>query len=329
MKETDIRPDHLLSRYLDLSAKDAERCFAGIERSVIACVACGADVASFEFEKFGFAYSRCQNCGTLYQSPRPTLAAFEAFYRDSVSSRFWAEQFFPAVAEARRSAIFVPRVERLAQLCNQKGLNVRRLIDIGAGYGIFLEEWRKRFQGADLIAVEPSRNLAETCRHKGLTVIEDIAENLPSGALSADLVVCFEVLEHVYDPVPFIAHLASLARPGGYIFVSTLSVDGFDIQTLWAQSRSIFPPHHINFLSITGFEIAFRRAGLKEISISTPGKLDVDIVANAYKTNPSVLENNRFAQLLLRDERRGAAFQQFLSDNCLSSHTWIFGRKPA
>src|SRR5436853_7850415 len=120
MKEADIRPEHLHRRYLELSAEDADRCFGRGARHTIPCVACDAAGARVEFEKNGFPYSRCDICGTLYQSPRPPLDAFEAFYRNSVSSRYWAEEFFPAVAEARRGSIFRPRVERLAKLCSAK-----------------------------------------------------------------------------------------------------------------------------------------------------------------------------------------------------------------
>ena len=327
MKESEIRPEHLHRRYLELSAEDAGRCFANIRRSAIPCVACGSVNSRAEFEKHGFAYTRCSDCGTLYQSPRPPLDAFESFYRNSASSRYWAEEFFPAVAEARRATIFRPRVERLAQLCADQDIKVRRLIDVGAGFGIFLEEWRARFPETDLAAIEPSENLARVCRGKGFAVVEDIAENVKAESGEADLVVCFEVLEHVYDPVSFIKVLCGLARPGGYVFLSTLGVDGFDIQTLWEHSKSVFPPHHINFLSVGGFEIAFKRAGLVDINLSTPGKLDVDIVRNAYKADPQVLAGNHFAQLLANDSVRGAVFQEFLAANRLSSHTWILGRK--
>src|SRR5262249_14322267 len=154
------------------------RCFGQIARDTIPCVACGATDAREEFEKNGFPYSRCNGCGTLYQSPRPPLDAFEAFYRNSVSSRYWAEEFFPAVAEARRGSIFRPRVERLATLCSAKNIAVKRLIDVGAGFGIFLEEWRSRFPDTELLAIEPSKNLAQACRDKGFAVAEEIAENV-------------------------------------------------------------------------------------------------------------------------------------------------------
>ena len=64
------------------------------------------------------------------------------------------------MAEARRDKIFRPRVERLATLCEAKGNQVKRLIDVGAGYGILLDEWRMRSPTTRLLAVEPSAALA-------------------------------------------------------------------------------------------------------------------------------------------------------------------------
>lgn len=329
MKEGDIRPEALLGRYLELSAEDAERCFSGVVRESIPCVGCGSTRFSPEFAKNGFSYASCLDCGSLFQAPRPPLSAFEAFYRDSVSSRYWAEEFFPAVAEVRRERIFRPRAEKLSALCRQKGIAVERVIDVGAGYGILLDEWRRLHPSAQMLAIEPSAVLARECRAKGLEVVEDVAENVTEYQGVADLVVCFEVLEHVYDPLAFVRTLSGFARPGGYVFVSTLGVDGFDIQVLWDKSNSIFPPHHINFLSVKGFQRLFARAGLEDVDVTTPGVLDVDIVRNAARRMPNVMDNQRFIGKLLSDDVLAAVFQTFLAENRLSSHTWVLGRKPA
>jgi 2-polyprenyl-3-methyl-5-hydroxy-6-metoxy-1,4-benzoquinol methylase len=326
MKEADIRPEHLHRRYLELSARDAALCFNNVLRLEIPCVACHSFHIEPRFQKSGFGYARCSDCGTLYQSPRPPIEAFESFYRDSVSSRYWAEEFFPAVAEARRASIFRPRVERLLALCAERNISVERLIEVGSGFGIFLEEWRARSPGTELLAIEPSKKMAAVCREKGFSVAEDIVENVKGRDGYADLVVCFEVLEHVYDPLAFIKILGRLVRPGGYVFISTLCVDGFDIQTLWDKSNSISPPHHINFLSIEGFMRAFTLAGLAEMSITTPGKLDVDIVRNAFVNDPGVLKDNRFAQMLVKDPTKAEAFQNFLAVNQLSSHVWVLAK---
>jgi len=231
------------------------------------------------------------------------------------------------VAEVRREKIFRPRVDRLRDLCSAKSIVVEQLIDVGAGYGIFLDEWRKANSATQLLAVEPSSLLAVECRDKGFEVVEEIAENVSGYDNYAYLVVCFEVLEHVYDPLTFVQTLTKLVKPGGYVFVSTLCVEGFDIQTLWDKSKSIFPPHHINFLSVAGFECLFARAGLDDVDVSTPGQLDVDIVRNEIKGEPELLNGQRFLQRITADDNMAANFQDFLAASRLSSHAWVIGKK--
>lgn len=327
MKEHEIRPEALLNRYLELSAEDVGNCFGSETRLEVACVACGGTQARHQFDKNGFAYVQCIDCGTLFQSPRPPIAAFESFYRRSESARYWAEVFFPAVAEIRREKIFRPRVERLAKLCVEREINVEHLIDVGAGFGILLDEWRKCFPQTQLLAIEPSASLADECRSKGFKVCDEIVENVVGHDNSANLVTCFEVLEHVYDPLGFLQVLKRLVRPGGYVFVSTLCIDGFDLQVLWNKSRQIFPPHHINFLSVEGFERLFQRAGLMDITVTTPGQLDVDIVRNAYRHDPELFKGQRFLGNLLADDSSSTALQQFLVEQRKSSHAWVIARR--
>jgi SAM-dependent methyltransferase len=328
MKEHEIRPQDLLDRYVELSVLDAALCFGGTQRVAVACVGCGASQYEHRFDKSGFAYAQCCQCGSLFQNPRPPIAAYEAFYRRSESSRYWAEVFYPAVAEVRREKIFKPRARRLAALCAERGLQVDHLIDVGAGYGIFLDEWRSNHPQIQALAIEPSSELAAQCRAKGFAVVEDIVENVRGKESSADLVCCFEVLEHVYEPLGFMQSLVALARPGGQVFVSTLGIDGFDLQTLWDKSSQISPPHHINFLSVQGFEQLFARAGLVDVMVLTPGQLDVDIVRNAVARDPTLLQGQRFLPHLLSDDGRAVAFQKFLVEQRLSSHVWVIGKKP-
>lgn len=329
MKEHEIRPQALLDRYIELSTLDAKLCFEGSPRQEIPCVACGGSDSAHQFDKSGFAYSLCSECGTLFQNPRPPIGAFEAFYRKSESSRYWAEVFFPAVAEVRREKIFRPRAERLAGLCRERNLDVRELIDVGAGYGLLLDEWRKLSPQTHALAVEPSASLARECRAKGFEVVEDIVENVRGYDRTADLVACFEVLEHVYDPLKFLEGLKSLTRPGGCVFISTLGIDGFDLQVLWERAGQISPPHHINFLSVSGFERLFQRAGLIDISITTPGELDVDIVRNAAARDTTLLQGQRFLRSLLASDEDAEVFQRFLTDRRKSSHVWVIARRPA
>lgn len=327
MKEDEIRPQALLQKYIELSRADAQRCFINSKKESVNCVACGCSEFNPEFEKDGFEYVRCLKCGTLYQSPRPSLEDFEKFYKDSESSNYWAEIFFPAVAEIRREKIFRARVDSLAEIFQDSNFVVSKLVDVGAGYGIFLEEWKSRFPMVQALAVEPSISLAGECRRKGFEVLECVLEDVNSHEGFADLVVCFEVLEHVHEPLSFVKSLSKLARPGGYVFVSTLCIDGFDLQSLWEKSTQISPPHHINFISVEGFKRLFKRAGLEDVKVKTPGKLDVDIVRKA-KIFKDSCSTGRFMNKILSDDNLSKSFQSFLVENLLSSHAWVFGKVP-
>ncbi len=328
MKESDIRPADLFQKYLDMSAADAEAYFGASERIDIFCPACENAKSTSAFDKWGFHYLTCYECNTLYQSPRPPQADFSRFYQDSPSSRYWAQTFFPTVAEARREKLFKPKVEEIANLCKKDNFVPNVIADIGAGYGLLLEEWRRRFPETHTIAIEPNLDMAAICRSKNIEVFECFAEEAKGLYGKVDLIVGLEIIEHVHDPFLFVTRLKKLMKTGGHILLTGLTIDGFDIQVLWEKSKSISPPHHINFMSVKGFEILFSRAGFKNIQVFTPGKLDVDIVKNTTRDIPGILDNNRFIKTLLgRQQETSAAFQKFLSENQLSSHCWIWAEK--
>ena len=322
MKEEEIRPQAILDEYIRLSALDAQEFFNDEQRIETACVACQSQNIEGQFTKSGFTYQVCNDCGTLFQGPRPKVEAFEKFYQNSPSSNYWANTFFPSVAEARREKLFRPKAKLISDLVVEKGLDVRDVIDVGAGHAILLEELQAIQSSWNYFAIEPGQKLAEVCRKKGFQTLESTAENATQWHGKADLVICFEVIEHAHDPLHFINSLKKLLRPGGHLLISGLGVDGFDIQILWEKSKSVSPPHHINFLSIEGFNQLFKKAGLQEIQNLTPGVLDVDIVRKQIDSDT----HRFFKTLFKRDEKTLSDFQNFLTENLLSSHTWVIAK---
>jgi SAM-dependent methyltransferase len=332
LKEAEIRPDALLRRYLELSRQDVARFFADEnDRAAVPCPGCGEDSPAPAFTKHGFQYVQCRICFSLYVSPRPPADALDRFYADGPSSRFWANEFFPAVADSRRERVIRPRVHRVLARCEQEGISTDRMlaVDAGAGAGVFLAELREAAPRVQCVAIEPGRELAQQARANGLEVVEKTVEAASELAARGDLVTSFEVIEHIHNPLEFVTALRALAKPGGLALVTGLGGDGFDVQTLWESSTAVTPPHHLNFLSLEGFERLFARAGFTDVAVETPGQLDVELVQKAVDEGRAP-ELDRFVALLL--ERRGPevheAFQQFLQVARLSSHTWIWGRAP-
>ncbi len=333
MRETDIRPQALLDEYLRLSSQDTAIFFPDAHAfGPRPCPACAHDRPHSPFLKDGVSYVRCGQCQTLYAAPCPLPERLNEFYRDSASQRFWADTFFPAVAEARRTLIFRPRVDRIRALLADAQARTDLVLDVGAGTGIFLEECRAGHLGKRLVAVEPADRLAQICRDKGLETYQGFAADAgadPTWTGQADLVVSFEVVEHVHAPVDFVADLARLVRPGGHVLFTGLCGTGFDIMTLGPLSKAVAPPHHLNFLSLAGVTHLLERTGLEPVTITTPGQLDVDLVAQALAGNDQAVADP-FLRHLLRhgDDEQRAGFQRFLAENRLSSHMWVLARRP-
>ena len=328
MKETDIRNPQTHERYLELVREDAIAFFGDkTQLEETGCPACGAHRFKAEFVKFGFTYGTCDGCRTLYVNPRPKIGPLTGFYVNSPSSLFWVEEFFKPVAEARREKMFRPRAQHVAQLLPQ--FSRAKIGDIGAGYGLFLEELRRFWPEGDFFAIEPSPEMAEICRGKGLGVAEAMIEDLQGADGTFALLTAFELLEHLHTPETMIRKAFTLLRPGGYFLATTLSGEGFDIQTLWEKSRTVFPPHHLNFLNPESLANLCRRVGFEVTAAETPGVLDWQIVESAAQRGEA--EVARFWRTVARNGSAEAKqdLQAWITRHGFSSHMRVVARKPA
>ncbi|AKJ68690.1 3-demethylubiquinone-9 3-methyltransferase [Pandoraea thiooxydans] len=104
----------------------------------------------------------------------------------------------------------------------------KQVLDVGCGGGILTESMAR--QGAQVKGIDLSQKaLGVADLHSlesGLTVAY---EEIAAEALAArepghyDVVTCMEMLEHVPDPAAVVAACATLVKPGGHVFFSTLN----------------------------------------------------------------------------------------------------------
>jgi SAM-dependent methyltransferase len=149
----------------------------------------------------------CVECGTIQQPTLPAGATLHDLYRDMRDDAYLAEE------DGRRAT-----AESLLALVGEH-VPGGRLLDVGCGHGLLLDEARRRgFVG---VGLELSRSAAEHAREAlGLDVREVPLEGFED-AEGFDAIVLADVLEHLDDPVRAVDRSAGLLRPGGVLCVVT------------------------------------------------------------------------------------------------------------
>ncbi|WP_353201013.1 bifunctional 2-polyprenyl-6-hydroxyphenol methylase/3-demethylubiquinol 3-O-methyltransferase UbiG [Polynucleobacter sp.] len=104
----------------------------------------------------------------------------------------------------------------------------KKVVDIGCGGGILAESLAQ--SGADTTGIDLSEKALKVAELHAL----EVGVNLTYRAISAedlakeqagqyDVVTCMEMLEHVPDPASVVRACATLCKPGGTLFFSTLN----------------------------------------------------------------------------------------------------------
>lgn len=117
---------------------------------------------------------------------------------------------------------------RLRYIGQSAAISGARILDVGCGGGILSEAMAR--SGASVLGIDLSQAVLDVALLHALEskiaieyrccAAEELAAAQPA---SFDLVTCMEMLEHVPDPAATLAALATLVRPGGDVFISTLN----------------------------------------------------------------------------------------------------------
>jgi SAM-dependent methyltransferase len=142
-----------------------------------------------------------------------------------------------------------------------------RLLDIGAGSGILIQQAKKL--GFEAEGVEPSIGLQTHARELGLNVHLGVLPH-PDVHGPFDVITIVDVIEHVPDPVGLLRQARELLSPTGYLLVATPDRRSLVARVMgwqWWHYRVA----HIGYFDRTTLECALSRAGLEVSALKRPG----------------------------------------------------------
>ena len=108
-------------------------------------------------------------------------------------------------------------------------LKGQRVLDVGCGGGILADAMARK--GADVLGIDLAEKSLKVAQLHALeagtsqityrlVAAEALAAEMPD---QFDVVTCMEMLEHVPDPASVVQACARLAKPGGWVFFSTIN----------------------------------------------------------------------------------------------------------
>ena len=209
------------------------------------CQQCGGNaslfIKSYDFykkiSKKQFLYYKCDNCKYIRLDPIPTDLA-----------KYYPDQYYelPETYE---------ELNKMAELSQQWKIDTvlqfksnGRLLEIGPAFGMFA--FLAKRSGFEVTGIEMDHKCCEFLRGTiGISVVED-ADTVSALATQQpfDVIVLWQVFEHLPDPWSALAAIAERLKPGGVLILDMPNPDAFQFKVLGRRWVHLDPPRHVSLI---------------------------------------------------------------------------------
>lgn len=208
-----------------------------------------------------FSVVECAGCRLIRLDPVPTPAELRYYY----PNLYWfkpADSFAAHLEEIYRRFVLGDHVRfalRALAECGEEG----PVLDVGCGGGLFLRLLSDR--GYPVVGLDFSLDAANVAwKQNGVPAVCSTLAKAPFRDGSCAAITMFHVLEHLYDPVPYIEAAHRLLRPDGRLILQVPNASSWQFLMFGKNWNGIDVPRHlINFkqkdmdglLDACGFEV--------------------------------------------------------------------------
>jgi len=199
---------------------------------------------------------RCTTCSLVWLHPPPRPEEMAEHYTDA---------YHRLISGAGSNSVFRWRDRRAALIqYKQRG----SLLDLGCSSGSFLEFLKR--EPWELYGIEVSTECAKVAEQKsGARVFVGDVLDAPFPPKSFDVITCFDVLEHLYEPRRVMSKIWEWLKPGGIFYVLVPNIDSAEARVFGSFWGGLELPRHLFHYSPASLSYLANSVGLKEISLVT------------------------------------------------------------
>jgi len=234
------------------------QCGVGMQQ----CLICESKI-SIAFRKNGYAYFRCGSCGMLLVDLHLTPVEVFSHY----SEDYFEAQSSGAAKSRRGYPSYRGAQDTLRASFEDKLTLVRsyvhsgRLLDAGAAYGLFLQTASPYFECMGIDVSEYASSVARDEFGMNVQARDIVNTGFPDNHF--DLVVLWDIIEHLIQPMEALVEVHRILKPGGRVFISTDDASNWLPRMLGSRWWALGAPMHLCHFSKKGMIIALQRAGLE------------------------------------------------------------------
>ncbi|WP_415900115.1 class I SAM-dependent methyltransferase [Neptuniibacter sp. QD48_11] len=281
-----------------------------------------------------YGVAKCNSCSSLFVNPCPPMEALDYYYNNCKCNRQLGSLLKSRVGQ--KGIILSERTEFVLALI--KGfLSYKddiKILEVGCNSGVFLHELYEILDSeslqerVELVGIDIDKEAISKPISDKVKLHHSSAEDFTKlNSNTFDLVLHFELIEHLQNPFLFMKSIASLLSEGGKTYFHTPNILGLDNKALNYNdfrplAHGIFPPMHLQGFSTQNIAHFILRSGLNVSDISTPGNFDIDIVKNF------VAEGSEYSDILDIDNKEYlATIQGLVRKLNASSHLAVLAEK--
>lgn len=228
----------------------------------------------------------CQNCTFEFISPPKSKDKDLHIYNEG----YFHGELSGAKGYADYSKLQDQLIKEAIKKINyiQRYTTKKKLLDLGAGTGIFLKEARNR--GYQVAGNDISTYAIKHLKQNKIKSFSGSIEKKVLPKQEFDIITAWDVLEHLYKPIEAIQNINSALNAGGFLFLTTPDTKSIDARLLgknWYGYKKI--PEHVSFFNSSSITRLLTDANFEVIEVRPWGFYrNLDFIFNKIQIYSSI-----------------------------------------